>query len=287
MPTPESGLSRPYLTRVAGMPGRRMADGFLEPRHYANKNNRKYIFEDFSVYPRFAARLGNGAATGATGDRNQLITNRGTYVWHVKGAGQTILVPVYDDVNGKGLDFGQDQTATEGHELMFSPNIPTAGGDRGILGFKIGTDEAFVARLKVLLSDWSGVNPLAFGIRRVQAEQAALASYTDYAAFKVVGSGTTGSVRLETNLNNAGAVTTDTSQTKADNVAADFRIHVGQDGKVRFWLDDGAPTVNVTNFVFDVGDIVIPFAFFLHGADLVDNLWYQEFEGGYLPKRAV
>lgn len=287
MPTNTSGLSSVLLSGQSGLPGRRMADGFLEPRHYANKRNRKYVFDDFSCRPQFSKSDGNGAATGATGDINVIATNRGVYEWHVKGAGQTILVPSFDVTNGKGLDWAQDNTNTEGHEVAFSPNIVTANGDRGHLAFVIGTDDDFFVRCKYLSSDWSGVNPIALGFRKVQAYDTALANYTDYAVVKAVGSGTTGSLRLETNLNGGTAATTNTTQTKADDVAATFEVRVKKSGSVKFLIDGAAPTVDVSDFVFDSGDIVIPFSFFLHGADVANNLWYQEFECGYITQKSV
>jgi len=272
---------------LAGRPGKIMQDGFLEPRHYANKINRRFISEDFSVRPMFSKTDGNGAATGATGDVNLMRTNRGQYEWHVKGAGQTILVPAYDATTGKGLDFAQDQASTEGHELAFSPNIVTSGGDRGAGAYKVGTDDAFFARLQILSSDWSGVGTLFFGVRKPQAYATALATYTDYAGFKVVNSGALGAVKIETNLAGAGAVLVDTTQTIADNVAAVFEIRVKKDGTVFFRFNDGAPTVGVSGFVFAAGTILIPVSFFLHSADLADNLWYQQFDTAYLPQKAA
>jgi len=264
---------------------RQLADGIIKSQHLNRANQQRYTFDPFDAPPHFKDSLGNGVAVGTTSAINLCITNRGIYEWHVLGAGQTIAVPVYDRVNGLGLDFGQDQTISEGHQLRFSPNIVTAGMSRGKHSYTIGTDKAWFARLKVRCSDTSGLVPLVFALWKNQAYQTALASYTDYVGFNISGSGASAQIRQQTSVASV-VVTLDTTQTWLDNTSRTFEIRVTQAGKVSFLIDGAVPTVPMTTFSLASGIVVSPGTFFLHGADLADNLWYQEFESGFLPTRA-
>lgn len=261
-----------------------IADGLIRPQHLNKLVNSRFFYDPFDVPPRFSSQLGNGAATGATGDINELATEKNQYEWHVLGAGQTIIVPVYDRANGKGLDFGQDQTATEGHQLRFGPNIVTAGQDRARGAYKIGTDRAFYGKIKINTSDASGLNPLCFGLFKSQAYQTALTSYTDFAVFNVVVNGTLADIQLKTSV--ASVVTTvDTTQDWLDNESHTMELRVTQGGVVTFVLDGKYPVVTRSGFAFAAAAVVQFGTFFLHGADLADNLWYQEAETGFLAVR--
>jgi hypothetical protein len=264
---------------------RNVADGVIPPEKLNKNKNRRYTFDPFDVRPHFSLSDGFSAPGGATGNVNLWRTNRGIYEWHVKGAGQTITAPVYDLTNGRGLDFAQDLTATEGHEVAFSPNITTLNPERGKHSYKIGTDKGFYARLRIFLTDASGVSPFFFGFRRNQAYQTALASYTDYAGFHLNVNGTVADIREQTQLNTGGVVTVDTTIDAVDGAFRDLEVRVTQQGRVVFILDGKIPTVTKTDFVFDTGDVVFPCSFFLHGADLSEALFYQEFEAGFLPTK--
>jgi hypothetical protein len=181
-----------------------------------------------------------------------------------------------------GLDIALDAVVSEGLEIAFGPNIVTANQDRGKLNFKIGTDKSFFARLKVYITDATGLGPFHFGFRKVQAFAATFGDYTDYAAVELQADL---DIMLSTDLNNAGEVATDTTQNTADLASREFEIRVTQQGAVSFLIDGLVPTVNRTNFVFDAGDVVIPFGRLLHAADVAEATFLQEFEAGYLPER--
>lgn len=247
---------------------------------------RRHTFDRFDVRPIFTAGVGHGAPTGAAGNINIVDTGRGRYEHIVIGT-QTLVAPaVWDATNGNGYDIAQDLTATDGAEWDFGSNIVTAGGSRGRHNYVIGTDPAFFARLKIKVTDASGFNPFLFGFRRVQAHQTTFTNYTDYAVFELQSDL---DIILNTNLNNGGAASVDTTQNTADNTTIEMRVDVDQQGRVRFMLNNGGsalafPTVTKTNFQFDSGDIVLPFAYLIHGADVAETTWLQEFEAGYIPR---
>lgn len=288
---------------TSGMPGRIVGDGQLEWQKYSGKN-RKYTYEGFDSLPSFAARLGNGAATGATGVINQIKTQSGTYEYVILGAGQTIIVPVYDVTTGKGLDFAQDQTSTEGHETSFAPNIVTSGGGRAKHGFVVGgtgsETRPFFAQFTFLPGDASGIAEGFFGFIKMEAYQTALASYTEYAGISLVASGATAQIRIKTRLASGTAGNVDSTQTVGDGIPVTIRVEVDPATRlVRFrygasltqaQIDAGAvpyPTVTKTDFAFTSGVVLRPAFFFLNGADLVDTLYYQNFQCGYIPQRGV
>lgn len=269
----------PIISRVD-----QIADGLIRPQHLNKLVNSRFFYDPFDVAPKFGDSLGNAAAAGATGNINQMITRANIYEWFVMGAGQTILVPVYDRVNGLGIDFAQDLTSTEGHQLRFGPNIVTAGQERARGAYKIGTDKAFYGKVKIRAADASGLNPLVFGLFKAQAYQTALTSYTDFAVFNIVVNGTLADIQLKTSV--ASVVTTvDTTQDWLDTESHTLELRVTQGGVVTFVLDGKYPLVTRSGFAFASGVVVHFGSLFLHGAAAPGALQYQEAETGFLALR--
>lgn len=288
---------------TSGFPGRIVGDGEIEARKFSSKN-RKYTYEAFDSLPSFSAALGNGAAVGTTGAINQIRTQSGVYEAVILGLGQTIIVPVFDAVTGLGLNIAQDQVSTEGTEISFTPNIVTSGGGRAKHGFIVGgtgsETRPFFAQITVRPGDSSGIAEGFFGFIKMEAYATALASYTEYAGISLVGSGVTAQIRLKTRLASGTAGDVDTTQTVADALSCTYRVEVDPvTRKVRFRFGTGLtqaqidrgdvpfPTVTKSDFAFTSGVILRPAFFFLNGADLVDTLYLQNFQCGYIPQRGV
>lgn len=262
---------------------RNIRNGIITPEKFNKARIDKYVRERFDSEPTFVALpLGYGNPAGTTGAINGIKTRRHQWGWHVKGAGQTILAPVYDLANGLGLNVAQDLTAAEGAEYGFSPQIAAGAPQRGSQSFKIGTHDPFGARLTVRAADAGGLNPFFFGFRLItQAYQTAVDTYTDFFGFYVVPNAAVGDISVRSKINDAAAVNTDTTQDLADNVPRSFEVRVSKTGVCTALLDDKPPTVTRTNFQFDTGDVVAPIAFFLHGAAAPGALYFQDYEGGY------
>ena len=117
------------------------------------------------------------------------------------------------------------------------------------------------------------VSELAFGLRTATAYQAAVNSYDTYATFNI-GGAADGQIDIETELNGAGLATTDTTEPDvADGEALRLRIEIDNAGVAKFLISQTAadsaaaallslaePAVTAT-FIFDDGDVVIPFVF--------------------------
>lgn len=231
--------------------------------------DEKYLFDNFQVQP-ISAAVGGGAATGVAGDNNVLFTQFGTYEWNVIGT-QTILAPKLDTF---GLNLVQDNTNGDGIELC--------AGRTSLCpyGFTVGEEAAFFIQFKAKVQDASGCNPYGIGFVKAQAFQATLTDYTDFAFIGIVGTSNPNKIQTITNLNSAGAVTTDTTDTVADGAEFQLQINVDSSGNVTYKYNYEEPTV-VAAFQFDSGDYVVPFIRFVEAADITTQAATNYLEVGF------
>lgn len=236
-------------------------------------NNRHQFFE-FRVTPTMMLKGTTGAApSGATGSVNILgFAGEGMLEMQMLGAGQTIIVPVLKD---DGLEISQDQADDEGVELCAGIT------SRAASAFQVGTDPAFFLRVRGVIDDVSGSDELAFGFRKTQAYQAALASYTDFAVVNL----NAGQWESKTNLNNGGVTTTTlTGATVADLGAFEVMISVSSSGAVTYTVGTaGSRSSNsaAVAFTLDSNDVVVPFCRFLHTSDLANSVRLRHWEAGF------
>lgn len=231
----------------------------IKQYQYSDSINRRYWddnywFDDFQVNPVTSA-VGGGAATGVAGDNNVLFTAFGQYEWNVIGT-QTILAPKLDAF---GLNLVQDNTAGDGIELCMGQTAISP------MAFTVGEDAAFFLEAQFKIQDVSGINPLIIGFRKVQAFNATLSSYTDFAVIGVVG--TAAKIQTETQLNTGGVTTTDSTETASDGATIQLKVKVDANGAVTYEYNYEEPTV-VAAFSFDSGDVVIPFIRSVEAADI-------------------
>ncbi len=220
------------------------------------------FYHEFRQEPLGSKRLG-GAPTGTAGDRNNLwspgwgFTPPASFEWHVKGT-QTILQPT---IGSLGLDINQDQTDNDGIELTqgITALSPAA--------FVVGTDGAFFFEVDLSLEDASGVDPIYVGFRKAEAYQADYNVYDELFAIGVEGTSNPNVIQIAKILNNAATSLTDTTQTWADAAQKKLRVNVGPTGICTAEINRAAPTVTVAH-TFDTGEVVVPFVYFLNGADV-------------------
>lgn len=227
---------------------------------------RQHSYEVFDTNPVTAAVAG-GIASGVAQTPNIMLFPETALEYAPIGT-QTILAPV---VTATGLDIGMDQTNNDGVEIT-----------QGILAharraFTIGTSAAFFVRLKFKIEDVSGSDQVGVGFRKTQAYAAAIATYTDKAFIGSV----SGDIKLNTLLNNAGGVVTDTTNDWADGETHTLQVNVSAAGVVTYLIDGVAPTVTAA-FTFDNADVVVPFIWFIHDSDVAGVVELIEYESGYL-----
>lgn len=254
--------------------------GNTGPRRYINLGDNvkakfvpitmrdKQTFEEFRAIPTIVKNDGYSTPTGATGDINVIITDQNKFEYHMKGAGQTVLAPTF---SATGLDCALDNTNDEGVEL-------TQGiTSRSKSAFTVGTDPGFYFTATLKITDVSGTDDCAIGFRKAESYQANIDDYDEMAVLNVI----SGAIKIETILNNAATTTTDTTQTVADAGTVTLTVKVNTDRTVTYEIDGAAPTVTAA-FTFDSGEVVVPFFYFLHAADVCETIFLQKWEVGYL-----
>tara|TARA_R110000868_G_C10970190_1_gene769668 strand:+ start:498 stop:2993 length:2496 start_codon:yes stop_codon:yes gene_type:complete len=228
---------------------------------YVKPTGIDYTFASNPVM-QTAATTG-GAATGATGDVNLMGFNEFTMEQFILGAGQTIISP---RMGTAGLNIALDQVDNEGAEYNFGAarlNSPYA--------FTVNTDLAFQMICTFDVADVSGCEPLLMGFRKVEANNAAMTSYTDYAAIGIDNVAFAGVATISTELNSGGTTNTSTTDAWADGASHAIGVLVSSAGVVTYTFDGSAPSATAA-FTFDSGDVVVPFIHFLNGSDVAGNV---------------
>lgn len=229
----------------------------------------------FRSSPILQSTATTGAApSGATGDTNIMMFQEGFVLEQfIKGAGQTIIAPRMD---ADGLLISLDQVATEGVE--FNPG----NRNNAPMTFTIGTDSAFFAECTYTVADVSGCEPMYFGFRKVQANDADYTNYTDFVGYGLNNLVAGGDAVIATNLNGAGINTTDTNDAWADAGTHTLTVKVSDAGVVTFLFDGVAPTATQA-YTFDNGDVVEFWYTHVFGAALPGNINWVDFKCGYQP----
>lgn len=222
--------------------------------------------------PLLQSNANTGAApSGATGDVNLMSLQSGEIMEQfILGAGQTIIAP---RMAAAGLLTSLDLVAAEGAEYnwgMRANASPT---------FVIGTSPAFFFELEVTAADIGGLDPFLAGFRIVQANDATLANYTDFAAIGANATTAADVVIIQTQLNTGGVVITNTTDAWLDTETRTFRINVSAAGVVTY-LINGAPPTATAAFTFDNGDRVAPFIRHLFGAATPGAINWVRFQYG-------
>jgi len=225
----------------------------------------------FSESPILQSAATTGAApSGATGATN-IMMMQGGEIWEefILGAGQTIIAP---RMGADGLLISLDQADDEGAE--FNPGAR----NNTKYSYTIGTSPAFAFEAELTAADVSGCDPLIIGFRKVEANNATFADYTDYASIGL--SATDGAnIWLLTELNAGGQTATDTTDTWLDTETKTLKVLVSAAGVVTYTIDGLAPTVTAA-FTFDTGDVVIPFVRFLHATVAPGDINWVSFQCG-------
>jgi hypothetical protein len=237
--------------------------------------DRKYLYIDFTKVGWPVVSGGNDAAGNQTvmacdaaGDEQVLrFSNGAQLLMHNLGSTQANdVIPAYD---ANGLNVAREQTDDDGIELA------TSVTESGLI-YTVGTDPAFFAKLKFSIADVSGTDDCAFGFRKAEAFQANIDDYDEAAFLNVI----SGDIKIETILNNAATVTTDTTDNWADTAEKTLEVYVSAAGVATFKISGSAPTTTAA-YTFDDGEKVVPFFYFLHDSDLAGNVYLKSLECGY------
>lgn len=174
------------------------------------------------------------------------------------------------DMDAASLDIGADQVDNDGLEIV--------GGILGASGrpFVIGDDEDFYFCATIAIEDVSGTDDLHMGFREVDPMNAVFDNYTDLASIGAI----SGDIYIETILNNAATVSTDTTNNWADAASHKLCTYVSDAGVVTYTIDGVAPTTTAS-YTFTDGISVIPFIHYIHASDLAGEIDVSLWEVGY------
>jgi len=229
----------------------------------------KYFYQRFDHQPTATKLDGLTPATGTTADINVVTFRNGLSCLQYVVVTQTLLAALLD-TTGKGLDISQDQTDNDGVEYVFGSNNSDSP-----FAFTVGTHNPFF-EIQFRIADVSGSDDLLVGFRKVEAFRAAVDDYDEMAAFNVI----LGDIKVETILNNAATVTTDTGLDWADDATKKLRVEVvGR--QVNFYVD-GTRVTGLPAFSFDTGEVIQPFFHFLQATTTPGKVWWRYAEGGLL-----
>ena len=224
--------------------------------------------------PMMQSAATTGAApTGVSGDVNLMYMQDGCLMEQFIIGTQTIIAP---RMSANGLAIELDNTNAEGAEYNFGAR------NNAKHAFTIGTDAAFFLEAKFQVADLSGCAPLMVGFRKVEANNATLANYTDYFCAGLNSATSATNVVLLDELNSGGQTATDSTDAwgSGDGTSATIKVLVSASGVCTYTIDGGAPSA--TNaMTFDTADVVMPFIHFLNGADVAGEVALISFKCGY------
>jgi len=180
-------------------------------------------------------------------------------------------------VASTGMNYEGDAADDEGFQWAMS--YPGSKGIEGVDSFTVGT-AGFYAKLRFSIQDVSISDDCAFGLRlKSQASNAALDNYTDVASLNVI----SGDIKVESILNNASTVTTDTTDNWGDGESHTLEVRISKAGVASYRIDGRAVTTSPTaDVTFDTGDVFTPFMFMLHSSAAACDVILQELETGVL-----
>ena len=207
-----------------------------------------------------------------------LDTGRHKFSYSILGT-QTIVRPAL--TTDGGLDIGMDQTLADGVEINF-------GGyeEEHQRNITAGTHDAFF-RCLLQVEDASGVD-IFFGLRKAEAVQTALATFTDIAGFQFTGDSSSAGapINIVYNLNDATDISTvSTTQSVADVTEIEFEVRIKKDRYVQFFINNAAPTVDHTSLQMDNGDVLLPVIYLLNTTDVGGEVKLLIVEAGPLSCR--
>jgi len=230
----------------------------------------KYFFSNMSNNPLVTA-VGGGAAAGAGAELDVFADDKSRFEQFVI-VGNTNLGPKIDST-AFGLNLAPDATNTHGVEINtgstalnnFTFLIDTSGK----------TQNAFFLKGQFKVATVAGCT-LEMGFRKVQANNATLSSYTDFAAIGSIA----GEIETQTQIATAGVITTDTTQAVANATMFEICVLVDAFGNVTYQLNGVAPTTTVA-YQFANGLTVMPFLRIVQNSTTSAYAACNYFECGY------
>lgn len=151
--------------------------------------------------------------------------------------------------------------------------------------FTIGTDAAFFLKVKLDIATVASTDQVAVGFAKGGWPADGLVnSYTDMACLNV----DNGQLNMETRLNSAADVATDTTTNVADTGTISLEVRVSASGLVKFLVDGANPAASeITDFSFDDADVVNAFLIVLTDTTADPGIVVRSWESGFITSRGL
>lgn len=208
--------------------------------------DNKYFFDQMNVNPA-CTKVGGGAAAGGSAEVDVMIDNKNAFEYFTI-VGNTNLGPKLD--GSFGLNLAADATST--HAVEYDTGITPQNPFTFTIDNTGATTPAFFIKGQFKIATAIGVT-LMMGFRKQAARNATFSNYTDFACIGTIA----GEFETETNLANAGVVTTDTTQAAVDATSFQITVLVDAFGNVTYQINGVTPLVTVP-YQFANGTIVQP-----------------------------
>lgn len=208
----------------------------------------KYFFSNMSVNP-VVTLLGGGAAAGAAAETDVINDAKSSFE-QFNIVGNTNIGPKIDST-AFGWNLAPDATSTHGVE--YNTGTTALNNFTFLIDTSGATTNAFFLRGQFKIATVAGCT-LLMGFRKVAANNASLASYTDFASIGNVA----GDLEIETQIATGGVVITDTTQNAANATMVQLEVDVDAQGNVTYKINGQAPTVTAA-YQFANGITVMPF----------------------------
>jgi hypothetical protein len=217
-----------------------------------------------SQSPIVQSNANTGAApTGAGGDVNLMYMQDGCLMEQFMIGTQTIIAP---RMTANGLNLALDNTAADGVEYNFGAR------NNAKHAYTIGTSAAFFIEAQIYVQDLSGCDPLMVGFRKVEANNATFASYTDYVGIGLNQATSATNVVILDELNSGGQTATDSTDAwGGDGSSQTVKVLVSASGVVTFEVGGSAASA-APAYTFDNTDVVMPYIHFVQGADVTSEV---------------
>ncbi len=208
----------------------------------------KYFFTDMSVNP-IISLLGGGAAAGAAAETDVLTDGKSTFE-QFNIVGNTNIGPKIDST-AFGWNLAANAVSTNGVE--YNTGTTALNNFSFVIDTSGNTTNAFFLRGQFKIATVAGCT-LSMGFRKLSANNATLANYTDFASIANVA----GDISIQTQIATGGVVTTDTTQNATNATMVQLEVDVSATGVVTYKINGQAPTVTAA-YQFANGLTVIPF----------------------------
>lgn len=229
----------------------------------------KYFFSSMSRNP-VISKVGGGAAAGAAAETDVFADDKSIFEYF-NIVGNTNLGPSLDA--NFGLNLAPDATSTHGVE--YNTGTTTLNNFTFLIDTSGQTTNAFFLKGQFKVATIAGCT-LELGFRKVAANNATLANYTDFAAIGTIA----GEFETQTQIATGGVITTDTTQAGANATMFQIAVLVDAFGNVTYQIN-GQPPVTTVPYQFQNGITVMPFLRIIQNVTTTATASCNYFECGF------